>query len=67
MGKGDYLPAEPYRPLTRQVHRSFAGMASNLDPHDLSPGAATVQVNLLPRRPGELHTRGPLVLLRFED
>jgi hypothetical protein len=59
--------AEPWKPLTRQVAREFPGMASNLDPHDLPAGAASLQVNLLPRRAGTIQTRGPLVPLTFEE
>lgn len=38
----------------------FTGMVSNKDPHDLQPGEATVQVNCLCLRPGELAIRGGL-------
>jgi hypothetical protein len=61
------IPSEPYLPLSRQVASEFPGMASNLDPHDLPAGAAVLQINILPRRPGELRTRAPLALLKFED
>jgi len=61
------LPAEPWQPITRQVAREFPGMQSNVDPHDLPPGGAVLQVNLLPRRPGTLETRGPLRVLQLED
>jgi hypothetical protein len=61
------LPGEPWLPIAKQTAREFPGMVSNLDPHDLPAGAMTLQVNLLPRRPGTLETRGALRLLRFED
>ena len=35
----------------------FAGMFSNIDPHDLEPGQAQDQVNVWSPRAGELHVR----------
>lgn len=44
-----------------EVHmRDFVGMTSNMNPHNLQPGAMVSQVNLLVRRPGELVARGGL-------
>lgn len=61
------LPAEPSQPIARQQAREFPGMQSNIDPHDLPPGGASLQINVLPRRPGTLESRGPLKVLQFED
>lgn len=39
---------------------SFTGQWSNRDEHDLEPGQASLQVNLLSRKQGELQIRGGL-------
>ena len=56
------------QPAKTQVQiRDFQGMASNFDPHDVQPGAAVLQVNVMTLRRGELMTRRGLKELVFED
>ena len=45
---------------------AFQGMVSNADPHDIQPGQAAVQVNLVADRPGQLAVRGGLYALTFD-
>ncbi len=45
----------------------FQGLASNVDPHDLQPGQAQVQVNAVSDKAGELVTRNGLVELQFDN
>lgn len=45
----------------------FQGLFSNVDPHDLQPGQAQVQVNAISDKAGELVTRNGLVELLFDN
>jgi hypothetical protein len=44
----------------------FQGLFSNVDPHDLQPGQAMVQVNAISDKAGELMTRDGLIELQFD-
>lgn len=56
----------PAKPETDVPLQSFAGMASNLDPRELRPGVAQVQINVAVLRPGELVLRRGLRDLEFD-
>ena len=43
--------------LTQVETKVFSGLNSGMDSHDLEPGQALVQVNVLSIRPGELIIR----------
>lgn len=49
------------------VMRDFPGLATNIDPHDLTPGSAQVQVNVTSNRPGELRTREGWRRVKFDE
>ena len=46
---------------------NWKGMASVVDPGELDPGAAQVQVNFRSQRVGELSTRDGLIELTFDE
>lgn len=54
-------------PLSEEVHASFNGMVSVMDPRDLPPGQSVLQINGNCVRPGELNVRNGLAELTFED
>ena len=47
--------------------RDFPGLVTNLDPHDLPPGAAQVQINVVSIVSGELQVRLGIKEVTFED
>lgn len=47
--------------------RDFPGLASRVDPNDVLPGAATVQINVTCVTPGALSVRGGLRPVQFEE
>lgn len=47
-------------------HRVFVGLWSNLDPHDLQAGQATIMVNCWSPRPGELAVRPGLREMEYD-
>ena len=51
---------------SEQEQMKFAGMVSSVDPHDIPPGQAVLQINGMSVRPGELTIRGGLKELSFE-
>ena len=53
--------------LSEQDYSTFAGMQSSVDPHDVQPGQAVLQINGTAIRPGELNIRKGLLELQFED
>ena len=55
------------KPLDEARMRSFGGMASNIDPNDLAPERATLQVNITTSRKGELVIRRGLREVSFDD
>ncbi len=46
--------------------RDILGLVSNRDPHDLKPGQAEEQVNVMVLRPGEMMVRRGLRELSFD-
>ncbi len=46
--------------------RDILGLVSNRDPHDLKPGQAEEQVNVMVLRPGEMMVRRGLRELVFD-
>ena len=50
----------------REEFQVFLGMFSNVDPHDLEPGQAQLQVNVWSPREGELLTRGGLREMTYD-
>lgn len=56
----------PDEPETSVRIDQFGGQVSNANPHDLPPGAAAVQVNLVCNVPGELSTRLGLREITFD-
>lgn len=57
---------DPRDPDDRVVIRDFAGLVAHVDPHDLPPGAASLQVNALSWRPGELRVRPGYAVVSFD-
>lgn len=55
------------RPTAQIVARDFPGMVIAVDPDDLPPGAAELQVNLQSDRAGELRTRPGFRKLAFDE
>ncbi len=47
--------------------RDILGLVSNRDPHDLKPGQAEEQVNVMVLRPGEMMVRRGLRELQFDS
>lgn len=47
--------------------RTFSGLALGTDPHDLEPGQAVEQVNVVTSNDGEMQTRKGFRFVRFED
>jgi hypothetical protein len=47
--------------------RDFLGQVSNMDPHDLPPGAAQQQVNVTCVKQGQMKVRGGLREVTFEE
>jgi len=45
------------REISKVETKVFSGLVSGMDSHDLQPGQALVQVNVLSIRPGELIIR----------
>lgn len=45
----------------------FPGLVTNLDGSSIPPAAASIQLNLLPNRVGELTGRPGLAVVSFED
>lgn len=54
------------KPLAAIEIREFAGLFSNIDPHDLQAGQAQVQTNLMCVRAGELVIRRGMRELVFD-
>lgn len=52
--------------LAEVMIKDFSGMASNVDPTDLRPGLAVLQVNVKSIRKGELILRRGLQELSFD-
>ena len=57
--------AKPARPVVVAV--DFPGILTNVDPRDLSEGAAEVQLNLQSMRYGEVSSRLGCREITFED
>lgn len=58
----------PTTPVRESVEaKMFAGLITNVDPEDVPPGGATVQVNLQCAVTGRLECRGGLRPLQFEN
>ena len=53
--------------LNSESHATFQGMVSTVDPHDVQPGQAVVQINVTAVRPGEMNIRGGMTELQFEE
>jgi len=47
--------------------RDFPGLITNMDPNDLPPGAAQVQINIVSVVAGELQVRQGIKEVKFED
>lgn len=47
--------------------RDFNGLVTKADPNDLGDGAASVQINAMSTRPGELRVRPGYRVLTFEE
>ena len=47
--------------------RDFPGLMTNVDPHDLPPGSAQVQINVVSIVAGELQVRQGIKEVQFED
>lgn len=45
--------------------RDFAGLMSYPDPNDIPAGSATVQMNIVSLRPGEIRVRGGYKIVKF--
>jgi hypothetical protein len=55
------------KPKSSVVMRDFPGLITNLDPDDLPPGSAQVQVNVTSSRPAVLEPRPGYRVVIFED
>lgn len=44
----------------------FPGYVPNVDPHDIPPGVAVIQVNAMSMKKGELRVRPGFVAVEFE-
>ena len=55
------------KPLAMLPIRDFRGIMSNVDPHDLPPGAAVSQVNLVVIKVGEMRVRGGYRVVTFDS
>jgi hypothetical protein len=49
------------------VARSFTGMASNLDPHDIRPGQSIFQVNIIAGLASEMRVRLGCKQVKFDS
>jgi hypothetical protein len=47
--------------------KDFPGLITNMDPDDLPPGAAQVQINVTSERAAALEVRGGYLAVTFED
>jgi len=47
--------------------RDFPGMAIRIDPDDIEPGAAVIQINMQSTLPGKLTLRPGMVPVTFEE
>lgn len=47
--------------------RTFQGLVLSTDPHDLEPGQAVEQVNMIITNDGEMQTRKGYRFVSFED
>lgn len=54
------------KPLGDNQYTKFGGMVSVVDPHDTPAGQATLQINGMATRPGELNVRQGLKEVSFE-
>jgi hypothetical protein len=57
--------AEPAQ--VQLVVKDFPGLMDNVDPHDIPPGAAEVQINACSFVTGELRVRLGLKTVKFEN
>jgi hypothetical protein len=51
---------------SQSEYAKFSGMISTVDPRDVPPGQAVLQINLSVSRPGEANVRHGLKELTFE-
>lgn len=58
--------ADPKKPDSKVVIRDFPGYQPNVDPHDIPPGVAIVQVNAMSFKRGELRVRPGYVAVQFD-
>ncbi len=59
--------ADPKAPDSQVPMRDFSGLATYADPHDITPGAGRVQVNVVSSRPGELRVRQGYKRVTFDS
>lgn len=57
---------DPKKPDTKVVIRDFPGYQPNVDPHDMPPGVAIVQVNAMSWKRGELRVRPGFLAVQFD-
>lgn len=53
--------------VNRVELKDFAGLVTNLDPDDLTPGSAQEQTNAMSDRAAMLETRPGYLVVKFED
>lgn len=56
---------DPSVPDAQVKIRDFPGLMSYPDPNDIPAGAATVQINIVSLRPGEIRVRGGYKIVKF--
>lgn len=58
---------DPKKPDSKVRISDFPGYQPNVDPHDMPPGVAIVQVNAMSWKPGELRVRPGYKAVQFDD
>jgi len=59
-------PRDAKKPDSRVVIRDFPGYQPNVDPHDIPPGVAVIQINAMSWKPGELRVRPGYTAVQFD-
>lgn len=61
------MPPKLDRPQGIVKVNDFPGMANNVDPMDLPPGAASLQINVTSQTPGRLESRKGYQIVKYEN